>query len=164
MSNELAQRLIKLPKTIEGGERTINTLDEKSRLILSNYQEPEVEFLFEITLHRKITFKISLHHQEHNLREGLVRIDYKGGHKNPENITDDVPDFVKPYLGYFFLNEPHIHIYVYGFKDLAWAVPLEAYKFPILAVENSDDLRNAINAFAREINIITPFYIQNSLL
>ncbi|MCE7069193.1 hypothetical protein LZG74_02715 [Dyadobacter sp. CY327] len=164
LSNELAKRLIKLPKAIEGGTQTISMLDEKSRFILSNHDEPEFEFLFEITSHRKITFKISLHHQEHNLREGLIRIDYKGGHKNPENITDDVPEFVRPYTGYFFVNEPHIHIYVFGFKDLAWAVPLAAYNFPVLTIENSDDLSKAINAFAREINIITPFYIQNSLL
>jgi len=43
-------------------------------------------------------------------------------------------------------------------------VPLSAYNFPILDVNNTDDFGSAINAFAKEINIITPFVIQNALL
>jgi len=64
----------------------------------------------------------------------------------------------------FFQNEPHIHVYVEGFKDLAWAVPLSVYKFPILDINNTEDFKNAIHAFAKEINIVTPFVIQNALL
>ena len=163
-SNELASKLIKLPKNILGGETTINISDEKSRFALSIPDEPEYEFLFEITSHRKITFKISFHNQENNTKEGLIRVDYKGGHKNPETITDFVPEIVKPYVGYFFQNEPHIHIYVEGFKDLAWAIPLTAYNFPVLDINNTDDFMKAINAFAKEINIVTPFIIQNAIL
>ncbi len=163
-SNELANKLINLPKEIEGGIMTINLLDEKTRLVLKSVEEPEYNFLFEITSHRKITFKISIHNQENNSKEGLIRVDYKGGHKNPEGINVFVPEIVKHYVGYFFQNEPHIHVYVEGFKDLAWAVPLSVYNFPVLDVNNTDDFRNAINAFAEEINIITPFVIQNALL
>jgi hypothetical protein len=163
-SNELASKLMKLPKNILGGEKTIDVLAEKSRFTLTNPDEPEYEFLFEITSNRKISFKISFHNQENNTKEGLIRIDYKGGHKNPETITDFVPEIVKPYVGHFFQNEPHIHIYVEGFKDLAWAIPLRDYNFPILDIDNTDDFMNAINAFAKEINIITPFIIQNALL
>jgi hypothetical protein len=163
-SNELAKKLINLPKQIEGGTTTINLVDEKTRLILNNPDEPEYSFLFEITSHKKISFKISLHNQENNTKEGLIRLDYKGGHKNPESINVFVPEFVKPYVGYFFQNEPHIHIYIEGFKDLAWAVPLSEYHFPVLDVNNTDDFNKAINAFAKEINIVTPFIIQNALL
>lgn len=163
-SNELANKLINLPKEIEEGTMTINLLDEKTRLILNNVDEPEYNFLFEVTSHRKITFKISLHNQEDNTKEGLMRVDYKGGHKNPEGLNAFVPEIVKPYVGYFFQNEPHIHVYVEGFKDLAWAVPLSVYNFPVLDVNNTDDFRSAINAFAKEINIVTPFVIQNALL
>ena len=163
-SNELATKLINLPKQIEGGTMTINLSDEKTRLILNNVDEPEYSFLFEVTSHRKITFKISLHNQEDNTKEGLMRVDYKGGHKNPESINVFVPENVKPYVGYFFQNEPHIHVYVEGFKDLAWAVPLSVYNFPVIDVNNTNDFSNAINAFAKELNIITPFVIQNILL
>lgn len=163
-SNELANKLINLPKEIEGGTMTINLLDEKTRLILNNIDEPEYNFLFEVTSHRKITFKISLHNQEDNTKEGLMRVDYKGGHKNPEGINAFVPEIVKPYVGYFFQNESHIHVYVEGFKDLAWAIPLSVYNFPVMDINNTDDFRNAINAFAKEINIVTQFVIQNALL
>lgn len=163
-SNELAQKLIKLPKNIVGGTTTISLSDEKSRFTLTNPGEPEYEFLFEITSNRKITFKVSLHHQENNSREGLMRVDYKGGHKNPENITNLLPEVVKPYVGYFFVNEPHIHLYVEGFKELAWAVPLTAYNFPVLYINDTTDFSNAISAFAKEINIVTSFNIQNAIL
>jgi hypothetical protein len=163
-SSELASKLIKLPKDILGGETTINISDEKSRFSLSSPNEPEYEFLFEITSHRKITFKISFHNQENNTKEGLIRVDYKGGHKNPETVTDFVPEIVRPYVGYFFQNEPHIHIYVEGFKDLAWAIPLSAYNFPVLDINNTDDFLKGINAFTKEINIVTPYTIQNSIL
>jgi hypothetical protein len=163
-SNELAAKLINLPKEINGGTRTINLAEEKTRLVLTNGEEPEYVFLFEINSHKKITFKISLHNQEDNTKEGLVRVDYKGGHKNPEGTNVFVPEIVKPYIGYFFLNEPHIHIYVEGFKDLAWAVPLPAFNFPVLDINNTEDYRSAIIAFANHINIVTPFTVQNALL
>lgn len=163
-SNELAQKLIRLPKTFVGNIPPMSLSDEKTRFILNNSTEPEYEFLFEITSHKKITFKISLHHQENNSKEGLLRVDYKGGHKNPESVTSFVPDFVKPFVGYFFINEPHIHIYVEGFKDLAWAVPLTTYNFPVLDVSDTTDFSNAISAFAKEINIVSPFTIQNAIL
>lgn len=163
-SNELASKLIKIPKNILGGETTIDISNEKSRLTLNNNDEPEYEFLFEITSHRKITFKISLHNQENNTKEGLIRVDFKGGHKNPEIINEFVPENVKPYVGYFFQNEPHIHIYVEGYKDLAWAIPLKDYDFPVLDINSSDDFIKAINAFTKEINIVTPYLIQNAIL
>jgi hypothetical protein len=164
-SNELADKLIKLPKTIIGGGVTnINLSEEKSRFKLINSQEPEYEFLFEITSNRKITFKITFHNQENNTKEGLIRIDFKGGHKNPESLNEFVPDFVKPYLGHFFQNESHVHIYVEGFKDLAWAVPLTAYNFPILDINNMEDFGNALNAFAKEINIVSSLNIQTAIL
>ena len=164
-SNELAAKLLKLPKKIEGGlVHTIDLSAEKSRFHLTNSNEEEYDFLFEITSHRKITFKISLHNQENNTKEELIRVDYKGGHKNPESITDFVPEFVRPYVGYFFVNEPHVHVYVEGFKDLAWAVPLSVYKFPVLNINNAEDFSKAITAFAKEINIVSVFNIQSAIL
>ena len=69
--------------------------EQKSRFILSSQDEPEYEFLFEIISSKKITFRISLHNQENNSKEGLIRIDYRSGHKNPESITEFVPEIVK---------------------------------------------------------------------
>lgn len=164
-SNELAQKLIKLPKTIDdGGLTNIDLSLEKNRFKLTSSDEPEYEFLFEITSNRKIMFKITFHNHENNTKEGLIRIDYKGGHKNPETLSDKVPEFVTPYLGHYFHNEAHVHIYVEGYKDLAWAVPLSVYNFPILDIKNMDDLVQAIQAFAKEINIVSSFNIQTALI
>lgn len=163
-SNELAQKLIKMPKSIQGKNTLIDLSNEKSRFTLSNLNERAYEFLFEITSHRKITFKISFHNQENNTKEGLIRVDYKGGHQNPSSINELVPEIAKPYISYFFQNEPHIHLYVEGFKDLAWAVPLKVYGFPVLSINNNDDFMNAIMAFTKEINIVSPFNIQNAIL
>ena len=164
-SNELAEKLIKIPKTIVGGGITnINLSEEKSRFKLINLEEPEYEFLFEITSNRKITFKITFHNQENNTKEGLIRIDYKGGHKNPESLNEYVPEFVKPYLGHYFQNESHIHIYVEGFKDLAWAVPLSIYNFPILNIDNMENFGEALKAFAKEINIVSSLHIQTAII
>ena len=138
--------------------------DEKTRIYLINRDEPEYKFLLEISSNKKITFKISLHHQEDNTKEGLIRIDYKGGHKNPETADNSVPEYVKKYAGYWFQNEPHVHVYVEGYKNLAWAIPLVDYNFPVLSIDSNQEYCDAINAFAREINIQTPFNIQNSLL
>ena len=163
-SNESANKILRLPKYIEGGITTIDMSAEKSRFTLSNSEEPHYEFLLEITSNRKITFKISFHNQENNSKEGLIRVDYKGGHKNPETVNEFVPEIVKPYIGYFFLNEPHIHLFVEGFRDLAWAIPLSAYNFPVLEINNAEDFSKAIIAFAKEINIVSSFQIQNSIL
>jgi hypothetical protein len=163
-SNELAKNLINLPKSIEGGGiMNIDLSVEKNRFkFISN--EPEYEFLVEITSNKKISFKITFHNQENNTKEGLIRIDYKGGHKNPESLNDFVPEFVKPYLGHYFQNEAHVHIYVEGFKDLAWAVPLTAYDFPVSNIDNMEDFATAVKAFATQINIVSSLNIQTKLL
>ncbi|MBE7177769.1 MAG: hypothetical protein INR69_15290 [Mucilaginibacter polytrichastri] len=163
-STEFAKKLLLLPKVVRDGTTAVNLLAEKSRYILVSKEESEYEFLFEITSHKKISLKVSLHHQENNSREGLLRVDYKGGHKNPENVTDFVPEIVKPYVGYFFQNEPHIHVFVEGFRNLAWAIPLSEYAFSVLDIQNTADYGNAVQAFAKEINIVSPLTIQHVLL
>lgn len=163
-SNDLAQRLIALPKTIEGGATTLNLKNTKSRLYLSNEDEPDYSFLFEITINQKVALKMSIHNQEDITKEGLLRVDYGGGHQNPVGINNFVPEQVKPFAGYFFLNEPHIHIYVEGYKDLAWAIPLNVYNFPVLNINTTDDFNTAIRAFVKIINIVTPFEIQNAII
>ena len=163
-SNELAKKLINLPKEIDGGFTTINLNDQKTRIYLKNRDEPEYYFLWEVSSNKKISFKVSLHTQEDNTKEGLVRIDYKGGHKNPETVTYAIPDILKPYIGYWFSNEPHIHIYVEGYKDLAWAAPLSVYNFPILDINSYDDFADALSSFSKEINITSRFNVQKPLI
>lgn len=163
-SNELAKRLIDLPKEIDGGIKTINLNDCKTRIVLHNKDEPEYNFLWEVSANNKISFKVSLHAQEDNTKEGLIRIDYKGGHKNPETVRHAIPEILKPYVGYWFINEPHVHVYVEGYKDLAWAAPLSVYNFPILDIKNYDDFAEALTPFSKEINVISRFNVQKPLI
>lgn len=94
-----------------------------------------------------------------------MRIDYKGEHQNPYLVNDFLPDRFKPYVAKKFeINEPHIHYYVAGYKPLVWALPLSDYKFPVLYVNNTNDTVQAINSFAKEINITTSLMIQTSMI
>lgn len=163
-SNELAKKLINLPKEIDGDFTTINLNDDKTRIYLKNSEEPEYYFLWEVSANKKISFKVSLHSQEDNSKEGLIRIDYKGGHKNPETIISPIPELLKPYIGYWFTNEPHIHIFVQGYKDLAWAVPLGVYNFTTLDINSYEDFADALISFSKEINIISRFNVQKPLI
>ena len=163
-SNELAEKLINLPKSIQTGNSNIDFTQERNRFILKNDENPSYLFLFEFTINKKVSFRISLHNQEDNSKEGLIRIDYKGGHRNPEELNKHVPEFVKPYIGYQFTEEAHVHIYVEGFKNLAWAIPLTKYDFSVKDVNSTQDLENAVTAFMKQINIITPVTYQTILL
>lgn len=163
-SNDEADQLLKLPKVIYR-DGIIDLSSQRTRLTLISPETEEYSFIAEITLNKKIQFKISLHHQEHNTCIGLLRIDYKGRHTNPVTANNALPDRFKPYVGKEFdINEPHIHYYVAGYKPLAWALPLNVSGFCIPNVNSISDTVSAINSFAKEINITTTLAIQTSLV
>lgn len=164
-SNDEAEQLIKLPKIINGNGY-VNLSDERNRLALSCSDTPEYSFIIEITSNKKIEFKVSIHHQEHNSFIGLLRVDYKGGHQNPLNADGLLPDRFKPYIAKKFeFDEPHIHCYVAGpYRPLAWALPLDVLGFPVLNVDSPKKIAQAIHSFAQEINVRSPLTIQDSIL
>lgn len=165
ITQEQAKYLLGLPKEITKGGSNLSLVDEKIRLILVSPDDDEWEFLVDISNNKKKAFKISFHHQENNTNEGLLRIDYNGGHRNPETINDFVPDFLKPYVGQWFENEAHIHFFVESYKDLAWAMPLSAYKdFAIPNIETVEDYSKAVIEFGKHTNIITKFVLQQVIL
>jgi hypothetical protein len=157
--------LLQLPKVFNDKDPTIDLVKEKNRLNLISPDDNEWKFLVEITSNKKISFKISLHCQEDNTKIGLLRIDYKGSHKNPEIENTFVPEFLKPYTAMIFYNEAHIHIFVDEYRNLDWAIPLKNYGgFLILEINSKNDLISAIEAFAEKINIISKLTIQESLI
>lgn len=160
-----AKYLIELPKEIRKGSNTLNLSDDKIRIILSSPDDDEWEFLVDITNNKKKAFKISFHHQENNTNEGLLRVDFNSGHRNPELINEFVPDFLKTYVSRWFLNEAHIHFFVESYKDLAWAMPLKDYSgFTTKDIESTEDYSKAIVEFFKHTNIITKFAIQQTIL
>lgn len=163
-SNDEAEHLIKLPKEISG-DNTINLINERNRLSFIAPDAPEYSFILDLTLNKKIDFKLSIHHQEHTSFIGLLRIDYKGRHTNPQEAHDSLPSRFKQYVGKEFgIDEPHVHCYVAGYPPLAWALPVSTYGFPVLHVNSNGDIIKAVQSFANEINVKTPIDIQTSLL
>lgn len=161
ISTALANRLISIPKVIEG-DATLDLLDAKTRYNLKSEQEPDYQFLFEVTSNKKMMFRISLHHQEDNTKIGLMRVDFKGGHINPVEVNEFVPENMRQYAGLIFTNEAHIHYHVEGYKSLAWAIPLKDTDFATQDINNTDEFADAVSAFVKKINIITPITIIKS--
>jgi hypothetical protein len=160
-----AAYLLALPKEFNPKVPTVNLADEKIKWNLVSPDDSEWEFLVEINNSRKKSFRISLHHQENITKTGLLRIDFNSGHRNPELINSFVPEILHKYAGHWFLNEPHIHLFVEGYKDLAWALPLAEYdNFPIKDIQSDQEYSQAIKAFAKHINLNSNFVIQQTLI
>lgn len=165
LTNEEAKYLLELEKVLVNPNQTIDLKNKKNRIELISHQDSDYAFWIEITTNQKIILKTSIHHLESNSYVGLLRIDYKGGHHNPENIKKTLPDFLEKYADKWFEpNEPHMHIYVEGYKPLAWAIPLADIDFPIKEINQSSDLSDLIFNFARRINLKSIINIQHALL
>ena len=118
---------------------------------LYSENDDKLTFKLQINKSNKILFKLTNHHHFNTI--SLLRIDFKGRHKNPETTTELVPEFVGKFIGKVFgTNEPHIHIYIEGY-DLKWAMPLEEYGFPIKEISSLDDIVSVIKSFQKEINL-----------
>ncbi len=97
---------------------------------------------------------------------GILRVDFNGQHENPHTINDNVPDFLKPYVGMFFnYNEHHIHYFVEGYRtSLDWAIPLNDDNFPVKKISNSNDIIEVFLGFNKLINLITEFQINQRMI
>ncbi|GHT38746.1 hypothetical protein AGMMS49965_03020 [Bacteroidia bacterium] len=175
MTNEQSQYLLSLPKRIVENNNLLNTITINQefpfnkRFELISEKDDEFTFLWEIQQSKKNTIRISLHYQENDSKIGLLRIDYNGGHINPETISDSVPEKFHPYAGKEFSNnEHHIHYHIEGYKSLAWAIPLTDDEFEVKELKEGNDfnnsLANAVRLFAKTINIETEITINTLLL
>jgi hypothetical protein len=174
ITNEQADYLLRLPKKIVRENEILSqltiyqTYHFQERFELVSETDDEFSFLWEIHQSVKNTLRISLHVQENDSKIGLLRIDFNGGHKNPETINQYVPERFHPYVGKEFSNsEHHIHYHVQGYKSLAWAIPLIDDDFEIKTIEENDfntTFANIITLFARAINVETVITINTLLL
>ena len=174
VTTEQADYLLKLPKKILKGNDLLAsmTINQKfpfrERYELLSEKDDEFSFLWEINQSAKNTLKISLHVQENDSKIGLLRIDYHGGHTNPERMNEFVPEKFHQYAGKNFAgNEHHIHYHVQGYKSLAWAIPLVDDAFEIKTIENeyfNTTLKEIIILFAKTVNIETVITINTLLL
>ena len=165
LTNEEAEYLLGLDKSLSDPNQVIDLSKKKNRLDLISHEDSEHQFRLEITSNQKIILKTSIHHLESNSFIGLLRIDFKGGHHNPPTIKSTLPDFLHQYADKWFgPTEPHIHIFVEGYKPLAWALPLEDTDFPTKDISDPSDLSELIVNFAKKINLNSQINIQQAIL
>lgn len=175
ISNEQAEYMLKLPKKIVENDQLLDFLiiDQafpfSKRFELVSEKDDEFTFLLEIQQSKKNSIRVSLHHQENDSKTGLLRVDFNSGHKNPETISELLPEKFHPYVGKDFSNhEHHIHFYVHGYKSLAWAIPLKEDEFEIKELNDGADFNNTfagiIKLFAKTVNIETVITINTLLL
>lgn len=165
LTNKEAEYLIELEKVLVNPNQIIDLKYKKNRIELISHQDSDYNFWIELTSNQKIILKTSIHHLESNSYIGLLRIDYRGGHHNPETIEKTLPEFLIPYADKWFEpTEPHMHIYVEGYKPLAWAIPLIDIDFPIKEIRQASDLSDLITNFAEKINLKSIINIQHAIL
>lgn len=167
LTNQEVQDLIALPKKFvqndqSKDEYTIRLNNaSKNRFNLQSEDGNQI-FLLNIEQSTKRHFKITLHFQENATFTGLFRVDYHGEHKNPEKANDKVPEFIKAYRGQY-IDDSHVHIYVEGYKPLAWAIPITEYDFSIKDVTNFTSFERAIDEFCQRMNVISRYFIEGRL-
>jgi len=162
--------LLRLPKFVKKGERLKKEVffnqqvPFKETFILASTENTKYVFFYEVDQSAKNVFKLSLHLMDNETKIGLLRIDFNGGHQNPFDIADNLPEGLHQFAGkYFSHNESHIHHFVEGYKTLAWAVPLED-NFPVQSIASSDDVLRAFHAFNAMITLETHFTTGASLI
>ncbi|MDY2783578.1 MAG: hypothetical protein SOT80_09335 [Candidatus Pseudoruminococcus sp.] len=93
--------------------------------------------------------------QESSRPIGLFRVDYNASdHKNPVISNEHVPDYVKPYTNKHIYGS-HVHMYVQGYKPLAWAVPIDSHDFSIKEMTGINSFYAAIDEFCDIISLQT---------
>lgn len=157
MTQQEANTLLSCKKAMLKGEVTVIyfplKIDGKQRMNLISEPDGENYFLWEIYQSKKKLDRVTLHFQEKDFSIPLMRLDYGSSHRNPVIALDGVPEEIKTYAGYLFKpNEPHLHIYVESYPNLAWAIPANIYKYPSLA-ETWEDKKNSILIFQNAINL-----------
>ncbi|GIV26241.1 MAG: hypothetical protein KatS3mg027_0055 [Bacteroidia bacterium] len=168
LNNSEVSFLLSLEKKVFDNNNFINTLDVSGKwpfqykFTLSSPQNTDYLFLYDINQSAKNRFKITLYLMDSDSKIGLLRVDFHGQHKNPEQINEHVPEFLKPYAGMFFdYHQHHIHIYVKGYKTtLDWAMPLTNHEFAVKNISSQKDILDAFGEFNKYINLKTSFEIQ----
>lgn len=162
MNVELAEYLIGLDKYIVYNGEMADTFfmdihyPMSFRLTLSSPDDLDQTLLLDIKESEKKSLKISLHHQDNNTQNGLLRVDFNGRHLNPVDITPTVPEIFHRFAGQWLDNySGHIHYVVNGYKPLAWAIPLELDEFPVKALNGREDYTQTLTAFFQKVNLKT---------
>lgn len=163
------QRLVETPKfiCIDGHfleqHKICCDFPIEERFILETKEDVPYEFLMQISQSAKNSVKISLHLQSNNLKIGLLRVDYSGTHRNPQEVTNDVPADFLPYQGKIIIGS-HIHYYVKGYNQLEWAIPIEETSYRCKHIDGQESIIEAIECFSEAIHLNTKLHFERALL
>lgn len=84
-------------------------VEYKYRLDLrSVIDDVEYNFLLVIDRGKKYTLKLTLHCQDSESKDCIVRIDYNSAHTNPSRVLDTLPDQFCPFAGAIIRNRTFI--------------------------------------------------------
>lgn len=166
MTNEVADHLFCLNKEIE--EEIIVLPNPKEAVTIEAFpieSEYKSEKFF-IDINRKY-LQLSRKTFQKRARTSIVlrRIDFKGGHLNPElsqlpmDLDPTILELMKKYERKKFTDETHLHIYIDGYGE-RWAFPID--EFSIISGTN---LMEITREFLEYCNISPmPKIIQGDLL
>lgn len=139
-------------------------------LNLTDTETRKLKFRINVTQSQKVGYKISFHMMDTNGYIGLSRLDINGlAHTNPKEVTDKVPDFLKPHASER-IDTSHLHFYVEDYETLAWALPLvdvnnENIKDISTTTTNlSVDIVEALRGFLSYVNVKTKITVNPALL
>ena len=153
MKFEEAQNLIKLPKWVvdENGEIVKSMTIEQQfpmrfRLHMVSAFDQNKGFVLDVKQSEKFGIRLNFQVMD-NANWGLARLDYNSNHKNPEVLTEDVPQMFHTHVGELFVMKAHLHYHVEGYPQLAWALPLDETEITTKDVSYNAMLQGFVDAF-----------------
>ena len=153
MKFEEALRLIHLPKWVvdEDGNKIHELSLEQMypmqfRLHLVSDDDIVREYLVDVKQSNKMGIRLNFQLMD-SVNWGLARLDYNSNHKNPDELTDKVPEMFHKHVSEYFNQKSHLHYHVEDFPSLAWALPLEETEIKQKVVENATMLNDFIEVF-----------------
>lgn len=166
MTYNEAQSYVKSPKrVIDNQGKMLDKLNLKltprQRFRIDFADEDSNKYVLDVFQSERIGVKMSFN-LRNETNEGLVRLDYNGNHTNPSPYTSDVPEVFKPYEGWLFNAESHLHLYVEN-HGLDWALPIEETEIDpknIDATDPDQGFFDAFKGFCRYLNVETEIELQ----
>ena len=168
-----AQELVKLPKWVvdEDGEIVEElTIDQefpmRRRLNLANRDGVKREFVLDVKQSEKFGIRLNFQMMD-DMNWGLARLDYNSNHKNPDTLTEDVPEMFHSHVAELFVGKAHLHYHVDGYPQLAWALPLDETEIATKDVTEDDMTQgfvDAFNSFVSYLNVQTRITINKMVI